>query len=154
MVEWYDGIMFFAHGLFGASVFLIISLAPILLGVKWALRKGVSPHWMWLGGVTLYLGWIAFAIIRLIIKPKQVDASSDPGSELEIARRQKALWAGTIVIMALSTLYIGTPLFLWATFFYTSENTGFFMGFSVGAVAVCVHVYLRIRQLRKENRET
>ena len=140
--------------LFPSGFILIISLAPILLGVKWALRKGISPHWMWPAGVTPYLGWIAFAIIRLVVKPKQVDASSDPGSELEIARRQKALRAGTIVITALSTLYIGTPLFLYATIFYTSENIGFLMGFSVGAVAACVHVYLHIRRLRKENQET
>ena len=153
-MEWYDGILFFAHGLFGAGVFLIISLAPILLGVKWALRKEVSPHWMWLGVVTPYLGWIAFATIRLAVKPKQVDASSDLGSELEIARRQKALRAATIVITTLSTLYIGTCFFLCATIFYTSENIGFFIGFSVGAVAACVHVYLHIRQLRKENQET
>jgi len=38
-------------------------IIPIVLGVKWAKRNGVSPHWMWFGLHPLG-AWIAFPIIR------------------------------------------------------------------------------------------
>jgi hypothetical protein len=44
-------------------------LPPILLGIKWARRKGVSPHWMWFG-VHPLTGWIAFWIIRYKVAPR------------------------------------------------------------------------------------
>ena len=143
-------LMYSFLALFPSGFFLIISLAPILLGVKWALRKKVSPHWMWLGGVNPLLGWIAFAAIRLVIKSKQADASPDFVSRPEIARRQKALRAATIVISTLSALYIGTCFFLGASVFYTEGNRGVFIGFSVSAIAAAVYVYRYIRQLRQD----
>ena len=45
------------------AVLYLIWLFPIVGGVKWAQRKGVSPHWMWFGIHPLG-GWIAYAIIR------------------------------------------------------------------------------------------
>jgi ssDNA-binding Zn-finger/Zn-ribbon topoisomerase 1 len=38
-------------------------IVPIVLGLKAACEKGVSPHWMWFG-LHPVGGWIAFAIIR------------------------------------------------------------------------------------------
>ena len=46
-----------------AAAFLAFWIAPVILGVKWARRKGISPHWMWFG-IYPVIGWIAFAIIR------------------------------------------------------------------------------------------
>jgi len=46
-----------------AVVFVIaIWVTPILLGIRSALRKGISPHWMWFGIHPLG-GWIAFIVI-------------------------------------------------------------------------------------------
>ena len=45
----------------------IIWILPIVLGVRAARAKGVSPHWMWFG-VHPMGGWIAFLIIRFGVK--------------------------------------------------------------------------------------
>jgi hypothetical protein len=45
----------------------IIWILPIVLGVRAARRKGVSPHWMWFGVHPLG-AWIAFLIIRFGVK--------------------------------------------------------------------------------------
>ena len=41
---------------------IVIWLIPIILGVRCAKRKGISPHWMWFG-LYPFFGWIAYAII-------------------------------------------------------------------------------------------
>jgi hypothetical protein len=46
------------------SVAILASwIVSVVLGVKWAKRNGVSPHWMWFGLHPLG-AWIAFPIIR------------------------------------------------------------------------------------------
>jgi len=46
------------------SVALLASwIVCVVLGVKWAKRNGVSPHWMWFGLHPLG-AWLAFPIIR------------------------------------------------------------------------------------------
>jgi hypothetical protein len=45
------------------AAFFAAWIAPVILGVKWAKRNGVSPHWMWFG-VHPVGGWIAYPIIR------------------------------------------------------------------------------------------
>lgn len=45
------------------AVLGIIFVLPVVLGVKWAKRNRISPHWMWFGLYPL-AGWVAFAIIR------------------------------------------------------------------------------------------
>lgn len=45
----------------------VVWVTPVVLGVRWARRKGVSPHWMWFGLHPLS-GWIAFLVIRYRVK--------------------------------------------------------------------------------------
>jgi len=47
----------------GMVAFFAAWIVPVILGVKWAKRNGVSPHWMWFGLHPLG-AWIAFPIIR------------------------------------------------------------------------------------------
>lgn len=42
---------------------LALTIIPVVLGIKAAKRKGVSPHWMWFG-LHPVGGWIAYLIIR------------------------------------------------------------------------------------------
>jgi hypothetical protein len=42
---------------------LALTITPVILGIKAAKRKGVSPHWMWFG-LHPVGGWIAYLIIR------------------------------------------------------------------------------------------
>ena len=42
---------------------LALTIVPVVLGIKAAKRKGVSPHWMWFGVHPLG-GWIAYLVIR------------------------------------------------------------------------------------------
>ena len=42
---------------------LALTIVPVVLGIKAAKRKGVSPHWMWFG-VHPVGGWIAYLVIR------------------------------------------------------------------------------------------
>ena len=42
---------------------LALTIIPVVLGIKAAKRKGVSPHWMWFG-VHPVGGWIAYLVIR------------------------------------------------------------------------------------------
>jgi len=41
----------------------IFWMLPIVLGLVWAKRNKISPHWMWFG-IHPVGGWLAFAIIR------------------------------------------------------------------------------------------
>lgn len=50
-------------GLLGFVIVVALWVPPIVLGVRWARRKGISPHWMWFG-VHPLTGWIAFWVIR------------------------------------------------------------------------------------------
>ena len=49
--------------LMAVVVIAVLWVIPIILGVKWARRNGISPHWMWFGLYPL-AGWVAFALIR------------------------------------------------------------------------------------------
>jgi len=42
---------------------LALTITPVILGIKAAKRKGISPHWMWFGLHPIG-GWIAYLIIR------------------------------------------------------------------------------------------
>jgi hypothetical protein len=55
---------------FGFAVIAALWVPPIVLGIKWARRKGVSPHWMWLGAHPV-TGWIALWIIRYKVTPRR-----------------------------------------------------------------------------------
>ncbi len=48
-----------------------MTIIPVVLGIKAAKRKGVSPHWMWFGLHPLG-GWIAYLVIRS--RPDRVPA--------------------------------------------------------------------------------
>jgi hypothetical protein len=48
---------------FVVIVVLALTVTPVILGIKAAKRKGISPHWMWFGLHPLG-GWIAYLIIR------------------------------------------------------------------------------------------
>jgi hypothetical protein len=48
---------------FAAIVTVIIWVLPIKLGVAEAVKKGISPHWMWFGVHPLG-GWITYVVIR------------------------------------------------------------------------------------------
>jgi hypothetical protein len=50
---------------------LALTIIPVVLGIKAAKRKGVSPHWMWFGLHPLG-GWIAYLVIRS--RPDRVPA--------------------------------------------------------------------------------
>lgn len=50
-------------GIIGMALLVVLWVVPVVLGVRWAKRKGLSPHWMWFG-VHPLTGWIAFWIIR------------------------------------------------------------------------------------------
>lgn len=49
--------------LVATAALLALWVIPVVLGVRWARRKGLSPHWMWFGLHPLF-GWIAFWVIR------------------------------------------------------------------------------------------
>jgi hypothetical protein len=55
--------MEFLFGMFLMVAFFASWIVPLILGVKWAKRNRVSPHWMWFGLHPLG-AWIAFPIIR------------------------------------------------------------------------------------------
>jgi hypothetical protein len=50
----------------GSVAFLGLWVLAIVLGVKAARRKGVSPHWMWFG-LHPAGAWIAYLIIRFVV---------------------------------------------------------------------------------------
>lgn len=151
------GLFFFIQGIILSGFFLVISVSPVLLGVKWALRKAVSPHWLWLGGVNPFMGWIAFAVIRLVVRPREA-ALPQSASDHEIECRNKTLKTATFVIWILSFLYIGAALLIGvATLIYSGDNlpasggkAGFFAGYFVCPIAAVVYVRRYLRQLRKE----
>jgi hypothetical protein len=47
----------------------IVWILPIVLGIRAARRKGISPHWMWFGVHPLG-GWLAFLILRFGARPR------------------------------------------------------------------------------------
>ncbi|HBD94291.1 MAG: hypothetical protein A2015_05150 [Spirochaetes bacterium GWF1_31_7] len=52
--------------LFTALFFiLLLWLLPITLGIKTALNKNRSTHWMWLGGNPI-LGWITYTVLNFL----------------------------------------------------------------------------------------
>jgi hypothetical protein len=63
-----------ASGILGLALIAAMWVPPIMLGIKWARRKGLSPHWMWFG-VHPLTGWIAFWIIRYKITPRRACGS-------------------------------------------------------------------------------
>jgi len=58
-----DAVVPLIAGLLSVVILVALWIPPIVLGVKWARLKGVSPHWMWFGVHPLG-AWIAFAVIR------------------------------------------------------------------------------------------
>lgn len=60
--------------IFGLALIAALWVPPIMLGIKWARRKGVSPHWMWFGAHPV-TGWIAFWIIRYKVTPRRACGS-------------------------------------------------------------------------------
>jgi len=47
---------------------LVAWVLPVVLGIRAAIEKRVSPHWMWFGIHPLG-GWIAWAVLRFGIPP-------------------------------------------------------------------------------------
>lgn len=60
-------------GLLVMATLIPLWIIPIRLGIQWAHRKGISPHWMWFG-IHPVGGWIAFAVIRWGVN--RIDCSS------------------------------------------------------------------------------
>ena len=58
-----DAVVGVIAGIIAMALLIVLWAAPVVLGVRWAKRKGLSPHWMWFG-VHPLTGWIAFWIIR------------------------------------------------------------------------------------------
>jgi hypothetical protein len=63
-----------AGGILGLALIVALWVPPIMLGIKWARRKGLSPHWMWFG-VHPLTGWIAFWMIRYKVTPRRACGS-------------------------------------------------------------------------------
>lgn len=57
----------------GGTLTIMLWILPIIWGVKWARRKGISPHWMWFGVHPLG-AWIAFAVIRWAVRRQRCRA--------------------------------------------------------------------------------
>lgn len=52
------------------ALFLAFWIVPVVLGIRAAAAKGVSPHWMWFG-VHPFGAWIAFLVIRFGVRPRK-----------------------------------------------------------------------------------
>lgn len=52
------------------TLFLAFWIVPIVLGIRAAAAKGISPHWMWFG-LHPFGAWIAFFVIRLGVRPRK-----------------------------------------------------------------------------------
>jgi len=48
---------------------LVVWVLPVVLGIRAAQRKGLSPHWMWFGLHPLG-GWVTWAILQFGIPPR------------------------------------------------------------------------------------
>ncbi len=59
-----------AMGIGAAALFLAFWIVPVVLGVRVAAAKGVSPHWMWFG-LHPFGAWIAFLVIRFGVRPRK-----------------------------------------------------------------------------------
>ena len=55
--------------LFSLALVALVWVLPIVLGIREAKRKGISPHWMWFG-VNPLPGWIAYLIIKFKAKER------------------------------------------------------------------------------------
>jgi len=68
-------------------VILILTIIPIVLGIKEARRKGISPHWMWFGLLVIPIGgWITYLVIRSKVKPSNEADTGKPKTIPELSR--------------------------------------------------------------------
>lgn len=54
----------------GCALLLAFWIVPVVLGIRAATAKGVSPHWMWFG-LHPFGAWIAFLVIRFGVRPRK-----------------------------------------------------------------------------------
>ena len=59
-----------AIGIGVAFLFLAFWIVPVVLGIRAAVAKGVSPHWMWFG-LHPFGAWIAFLVIRFGVRQRK-----------------------------------------------------------------------------------
>lgn len=91
------------------AVLAALWIPPVVLGVRWARRKGISPHWMWFG-VHPLSGWIAFWIVRYKIQPRvervarlrfvrRRECPSCGANEAVLQRNRGTLFSGLFVLL-------------------------------------------------------
>lgn len=68
-------------------ILLILSIAAVYDGVKRAIHKRISPHWMWFALLYPYGGLIAYAIIRWGVQDKIIVNFEPPLNHSYAARR-------------------------------------------------------------------
>ncbi len=54
----------------GCALLLAFWIVPVVLGIRTAGTKGISPHWMWFG-FHPFGAWIAFLVIRFGLRPRK-----------------------------------------------------------------------------------
>ncbi|MBF0196913.1 MAG: hypothetical protein HQL32_04355 [Planctomycetes bacterium] len=59
-------VLFLVFAIFGVVLWVV----PVALGISATKKKGISPHWMWLG-LHPISAWIAFFVIRFGLDPRK-----------------------------------------------------------------------------------
>jgi hypothetical protein len=64
------------------TIIILLWIAAIIKGVKWARQAGASPHWMWLGVFSPFVAFIAYAVFRHRALDRSVSQHPDDTKDL------------------------------------------------------------------------